>query len=79
LVEIWSWTDALSPFLRNTRAEFPDKIKIFKLDQWYYSIIFLKGGAYYIDGKTVTVITRSCDRLNLTDTAFGDAQSQSAF
>jgi hypothetical protein len=73
-VEIWSWTDALSPVLRNTQAEFPGLVKIFRLDEWYHGIVFLKGGTYYLDGQTVQVATRTCGSLNLTETAFGEAQ-----
>ncbi len=74
-IEIWSWADSLSPLLRNTRTEFPDLIKIFKLDDRHRSIVFLRGGTYDIDGQSITVITRRCDPLNLTDTTFSDASA----
>ena len=75
LVEIWSWTDALSPALRNTRAEFPRNVKIFKLDEWYYSIIFLKGGVYNQNGENRDVATRSCRPFNMTEGMFAEAQN----
>jgi len=73
-VEIWSWANALSPTLRNTRAEFPKNIKIFKLDEWYYSIIFIKGGIYNQNGESRDVVTRSCRAFNVTEGTFADAQ-----
>jgi hypothetical protein len=72
-VEIWSWDSNLSPILRNTQAEFPGKVKVFRLDAWYASIVFLKGGTYYLNDKSETVITRRCTPLNLTEGAFADA------
>ena len=74
-VEVWSWAESLSPLLRNTRAEFPENVKISKLDEWYHSIIFLKSGIYSIDGKSVNVPTRRARALNLTESNFKDAQS----
>ena len=72
-VEIWSWSSNLSKQLRDTRLEFPGLVRVFKLDEWYSSIVFLKGGTYHVDEKDVTVITRSCSGMNLTQTAFQDA------
>lgn len=72
-VEIWSWSASLSPLLRNTRAEFPKQVKVFKLDEWYHSIVFLKGGTYSVNGEIVEVAPRRCSGLDLTETTFVDA------
>ncbi len=72
-VEVWSWSAQLSPALRNTRLNFPDKIKVIRLDQWYSSIVFLKGGSYNYPSGMQTVITRSCTPMNLTESRFAEA------
>jgi hypothetical protein len=72
-VEVWSWNTQLSKALRDTRLRFPENIKIIKLDEWYNSIVFLKGGTYFIDGENVIVHTRRCAGLNLTESAFVEA------
>jgi hypothetical protein len=74
-VEIWSWAEQLSPVLRNTRAEFAENVKVFKFDEWYYGIVFLKAGSYDDHGSTVHVTGRSCRSLNLTETAFLEGAS----
>ncbi len=74
-VEIWSWQAQLSKRLRDTRLESPKQVKVFKLDEWYESIVFIKGGTYSIDGIANTVITRSCRSFNLTDTKMAEAMS----
>jgi hypothetical protein len=72
-VEIWSWSDQLSHLLCNIAAKYPANIKIFILDEWYFSIVFIKGGAYFVNDINYTVNTRSCSGLKLTDSAFEDA------
>ncbi|OJX73794.1 MAG: hypothetical protein BGO92_04570 [Magnetospirillum sp. 64-120] len=74
-VEIWSWQNQLAKRLRDTRLEFPNQVKVFKLDAWYDSIVFIKGGSYFVDGVAKTVITRSCKPFNLTDTKIAEASS----
>jgi hypothetical protein len=74
-VEIWSWQVQLAKRLRDTRLEFQDQVKVFKLDGWYDSIVFIKGGTYFVDGAAQTVITRSCKPFNLTDTKIAEAIS----
>jgi hypothetical protein len=72
-VEIWSWQCQLAKRLRDTRLRFPNQIKILKLDEWYWSLVFVKAGEYYINGETFIVTTRSCSGLNLTEGQFEDA------
>ena len=69
-VEVWSWQSQLSPRLRDTRIRFPEQVKILKLDEWYRSIIFIKGGTYVVDGESVEIPSRSCSGLNLTQSQF---------
>ena len=75
-IEIWSWSDSLSPVLRNTRVEFPSNVSVFKLDEWYHSVVFLKGGSYYSGSEMVDVPTRRGRPLNLTEGNFADAQAE---
>jgi hypothetical protein len=77
-VEIWSWTDALSPHLRNMQAEFPKQVRVFRLDEWYHGIVFLKGSDYTEGDTVIHVSGRSCGSLNLTETVFNDAQDPQA-
>lgn len=73
-VEIWSWEVGLATRKwRDLRLKHPDKITIRKLDTWYDSIVFLKGGTYDTNGAATTVITRSCKPFNLTETMFTKA------
>jgi hypothetical protein len=72
-VEVWSWQSQLSNRLRDTRLRYLDQVKILKLDEWYRSIVFLRGGDYDISGQQIMVATRSCSALNLTETQFSNA------
>lgn len=72
-VEIWSWAEQLSSRLRNMGAEYPNLVKIRRLDEWYYSIVFIKGGIYSIDGTDLEIPSRSCTGLNLTENTFRDS------
>ena len=77
-IEVWSWAESLSPLLRNTRAEFPSSITISKLDEWYYSVVFLKGGKYYRGSDIIDLATRRGRPLNLTEGTFAEARSEGA-
>lgn len=77
-VEIWSWRTQLSPRLRDTRVKYPSLVTVFILDEWYRSVVFLKGGTYRLSGKPVEVQTRSCTGLNLTETTFREAAALGA-
>ncbi len=77
-VEIWSWRIQLSKQLRDTRLRFPKHVTVFILDEWYRSIVFLKGGSYHVNGVPALVQTRSCTGLNLTETTFREAASMGA-
>lgn len=72
-VEVWSWQVQLSARLRNTRLRFPEQVKIFKLDEWYWSTVFIKGGTYTVDNAAIEVQNRPCSGLNLTDSQFESA------
>jgi hypothetical protein len=74
-VEIWSWRVQLSKQLRDTRVRFPNHVTVFILDEWYRSIVFLKGGVYHLNGSSVTIQARPCTGLNLTETTFRDASA----
>lgn len=73
-VEVWSWREHLSNRLRDTRIEFPGLVSVIKLDQWYKSIVFLKGGTYTIGDKTQTVIPRPCESFDFTEGTLADAK-----
>jgi hypothetical protein len=77
-VEIWSWADSLSPLLRITRAEFPNNVKVFKLDEWYRSIVFLKGGPCILNNETIDVTARRCSPPSLTESSFLGAETSGA-
>lgn len=72
-VEVWSWSNQLSKKLRDTRLKYPRNVTVYKLDEWYKSIVFIKGGTYSIMGTTKTLTSRPCDPLNLTETRFSEA------
>jgi len=72
-VEIWSWQSQLSSRLRDTRLRFPDQVRIFKLDEWYWSVTFIKGGIYNVDNEQISIQTRPSSGLNLTDGQFDSA------
>jgi hypothetical protein len=72
-VEIWSWKAQLSARLRDTRIRFPGKVTILKLDDWYPSLTFIKGGTYDVGGKSVVIVARSAAGLNLTEDRFTSA------
>jgi hypothetical protein len=72
-VEIWSWKNQLAGRLRDTRIRFPEQVRVFKLDEWYRSIVFIKGGTYYLNSDPVEIATRTCSPLVLTDGQFADA------
>jgi hypothetical protein len=76
--EIWSWRVQLSPRLRDTRIKYATLVTVFMLDEWYRSIVFLKGGSYHLKGNSVMVQTRSCDELNLTEATFREAAALGA-
>lgn len=71
-VEIWSWSNQLSKILRDTRLKYPESIKVFKLDEWYESIVFIKGGSYSTNTGTIQMPTRRCSGMYLTDDKFRD-------
>lgn len=77
-VEIWSWRVQLSPRLRDTRIKYPDLVTVLMLDEWYRSVVFLKGGTYHLNGSSIEVQTRSCTGLNLTETTFREAAALGA-
>lgn len=72
-VEIWSWKNQLAGRLRDTRIRFPERVRVFKLDEWYRSIVFIKGGTYYLNNEPVEIATRTCSPLDLTDSQFAHA------
>ncbi len=71
-IEVWSWESSLAKRLRDTRLKYPS-IKIIKLDEWYHSIVFLKGGTYEVKGQSYSVVARSARSLDLTEGQFTDA------
>ena len=63
-VEVWSWPDALSSHWRRLATKYPGKVDIHDLDPYYYSITFVKAGAFIrADGSTVYVADRIVSKL----------------
>jgi hypothetical protein len=60
------------------QAEFPKQVRVFRLDEWYHGIVFLKGSDYTEGDTVIHVSGRSCGSLNLTETVFNDAQDPQA-
>lgn len=56
------------------KMRFPELVTIYKLDEWYREIVFIKAGTYTIDGMPLAVIGRRVDALNLTDGRFQDGR-----
>ncbi len=73
-VEIWSWDSQLSKRLRDTRLEFADQVTVFRLDKWYRSIVFLKGGTYDMQDGPKTVVTRTCEAFDFRDSTIAEAK-----
>lgn len=69
-VEIWSWRSQLSKYLRDTRTRYPDLISVYKFDEWYREIVFIKGGTYPVGSSTLEYNSRRVESLNLTDSRF---------
>lgn len=72
-VEIWSWQSQLAKRLRDTRLAYPNLVRVMKLDEWYRSIVFIKGGDYNLNGEIVRVETRTCAGMSLTEGTFEQA------
>ena len=73
-VEIWSWRVQLAPRLRDMRLRYPDLVKVFLFDEWYHSLVFLKGGTWTVKGVSTVVATRTCRGLSMTETTFAEAE-----
>lgn len=82
-VEIWSWRVQLSPRLRDMRIKHPDNVAVHFLDEWYWGLIFIKGGTYKtkIDGlyEDILVDGRHTHGIRLTDEAFRDSEDHEPF
>lgn len=73
-VEVWSWRSQLSRHLRDTRTRFVNQITVFKFDEWYREIVFVKAGSYPVDGTTTEIIGRRVEGLNVTEGRFADGK-----
>ncbi|WP_264813322.1 NYN domain-containing protein [Gluconacetobacter sacchari] len=72
-VEIWSWKLQLSPKLRDMRWKYPNYVTVYFLDEWYWGLIFIKGGVYKLKDEEITVLGRSTHGIRLTEEAFAEA------
>lgn len=58
-VEIYSWSQPLNYSKFNQlKEEFPDLVKIIELDQYYYSLTFVKEIVSSVSGRDVTPLTK---------------------
>ncbi len=47
-IELWSWSPCLSGAYTQLQHEFPRKVRVMMLDNYYDSVTFVKEGSYYI-------------------------------
>jgi hypothetical protein len=55
-VEVWSWIAALSSQWKRIKDKHGSKVIIRELDPFYFSITFVKAGAYVVPGKKTTYV-----------------------